>query len=118
MDNIQRILLTVYTEEGFHSRVEGTGFDKKRPKGNYETKDGIFRGRIPSQRDYVSHSKSRVRTTILPEKTVEFFQSSESKPSKYCKERNEWMKMKAHQRLFYNLQQLAEGKRFEFSFFE
>ncbi len=113
-----RILLTVYTEEGFHSRVEGKGFNKKRPKGNYETKDGIFRGRIPSQRDYISHSKSKIRTQILPEKTVEYFQSIDSKPTKYCKERHEWLKMKPAQRLFYNLQQLAEGKRFEYSIFE
>jgi len=118
MNSQGRILLTVYTEEGFHSRVEGTGFNKKRPKGNYETKDGIFRGRIPSQRDYISHSKSKIRTQILPEKTVEYFQSIDSKPSKFCKERNEWAKMKPNQRLIYNLQQITEGKRFEFSFFE
>ena len=29
MNSQGRILLTVYTEEGFHSRVEGTGFNKK-----------------------------------------------------------------------------------------
>jgi len=118
MDNIGRILLTVYTEEGFHSRVEGSGFDKKRPKGNYEFDNKIFRGRIPHQRDYIYHSNSKIRVQTLNEKTVEFFQSKESKPTKYCKERNEWLKMKPHQRLFYNLQQLSEGKRFEYSFFE
>jgi hypothetical protein len=94
-----RILLTVYTEEGFHSRVEGNG-----KKGKLK--------------DYTYHSKSKVRTSILPEKTVEYFQSNESKPHKYCKEKNEWSRMKPHQRLFYNLQQLTEGKRFEYSIFE
>jgi hypothetical protein len=113
-----RILLTVYTEEGFHSRVEGKGFNKRRPYKNYETKDGIGKGRIPEQREYVSYSQSKVRTSILPEKTVEYFQSNESKPHKYCKERNEWSRMKPHQRLFYNLQQLTEGKKFEYSIFE
>ena len=34
------------------------------------------------------------------------------------KEKNEWSKMKPGQRLFYNLQQLTEGKRFEYSIFE
>lgn len=113
-----RILLTVYTEEGFHSRVEGKGFNKKRPYKNYETKDGIGKGRIPDQREYISHSQSKVRTTILPERTLEYFQSNESKPHKYCKEKNEWARMKPGQKLFYNLQQLAEGKRFEYSIFE
>lgn len=113
-----RILLTVYTEEGFHSRVEGKGFSKKRPYKNYEFDNQTFKGRIPEQRDYISHSQSKVKTTILPEKTVEYFQSQESKPTKYCKERNEWIKMKPHQRLIYNLQQLVEDKKFEYSIFE
>lgn len=115
MFNRQRILLTVYTEEGFHSRVEGQGFNKKRPYKNYETKDGIFKGRIPSNRDYVSYSDSKIRVTILDSNVVDYFQSMESKPFKYCKERNEWFKMKPLQRLIYNLKQLSEGNRFEYS---
>lgn len=98
MQEQQRILLTVYTEEGFHSRVEGNG-----KKGNLK--------------DYFYYSYSRVRTTILSEKIVEYYQSKESRPMKYCKEKNEWLKMTSHQRLFYNLQQLAEGKKFEYSSF-
>ena len=118
MNNEQRILLTVYTEEGFHSRVEGIGFNKKRPYKNYETKDGISRGRIPDQRDYTFHSKSKVRISTLNANVVNYYQSIESKPTKYCKERNEWSKMKLNQRLIYNLQQLAEGKPFEYSIFD
>lgn len=116
MSQDNRILLTVYTEEGFHSRVEGQNFNKKRPKGTYETKDGVFRGRIPHQRNYVSHSSSRVRITTIPSHTVQYFQSMESKPTKYCDERNNWGKMTPHQRLMYHLKQQSEGKKFEFSF--
>lgn len=116
MSTDNRILLTIYLEEGFHSRVEGKNFNKKRPKGNYETKDGVFRGRIPSQRDYISYSKSKVRITTIPSHTVNYFQSIESKPSKFCDERKNWSKMSEHQRLMYHLKQQSEGKRFEFSF--
>jgi hypothetical protein len=113
-----RILLTIYVEEGFHSRVEGKGFNKKRPYKNYKFDNQTFKGRIPEQREYVSYSDSKVRTTILPEKIVEYFQSVDSKPLKYCREKNDWNKMKPSQRLVYNLQQLTEGKKFEYSIFE
>lgn len=116
MSQDNRILLTIYLEEGFHSRVEGQNFNKKRPKGTYETSDGVFRGRIPTQRNYVSYSTSRVRITTIPSQTVEYFQSKDSKPSKFCDERKNWDKMTPHQRLMYHLKQQSEGKRFEFSF--
>lgn len=116
MSQDNRILLTIYLEEGFHLRVEGQNFNKKRPKGTYETSDGVFRGRIPHQRNYVSYSKSKVRVTTIPSRTVEYFQSVESRPSKYCDERNNWLKMTPHQRLMYHLKQQSEGKKFEFSF--
>jgi len=117
MNKDQRILLTVLTEKGFHSRVEGVGFDKKRPKMSYETKDGMFIGRIPSQRDYVTHSKSRVRISEISANVVTYFQSNESKPQKRCNERDNWSKMSGKQRLEYHLSQNAEGKEFEYSFF-
>lgn len=113
----RRILLTVYTEEGFNVRIEGNGFNKKRPYKNYQTKDGIFRGRIPEQRNYTSHYKSRVRIQTLSATVVEYFQSKESKPIKKCPEHYNWYKMTPRQRLMWNLSQNAEGKKFEFSFF-
>lgn len=112
-----RILLTVYTEVSFNVRIEGKGFDKKRPYKHYTTKDGVFKGRIPHQRDYVSHSQSKVRIQTLSAKTVEYFQSKESRPIKKCPEHFNWYKMTPHQRLIWNLSQNAEGKKFEFLFF-
>lgn len=116
MNQNKRILLTIYLEEGFHSRVEGKGFNKK-PYKHYQKKDGISKRRISEQRDYTSYSKSKMKVQTFSAKVVEYFQSKESRPIKKCPEHFNWYKMTPHQRLMWNLSQNAEGKKFEFSFF-
>ena len=117
MNEKSKILLTIYLEEGYHSRVVGKNFCKKRFCKSVITSDGIIKCRVPQQRDYQYFSQSKIRVQTLSSGVVEYFQSKESRPIKKCQERFNWLKMTPHQRLMYNLSQYSEGKRFEFSFF-
>lgn len=115
MSEKKRILLTIYLEEGYYTRVIGQNFDKKRPKANHEDSNGTLRVRYPSQRDYTSECKSKIRVTTLSEETVSYFMSIQSVP-KRGKEKDMWKKMKPSDRLKYHLEQLAEGKKFTYEF--
>lgn len=117
MNEKNKILLTTNVEEGYHSRVVGKNFNKKRTCEIFETSDGISKGKIPSQRDYEIVSKKKIKVQILSTKVVNYFKSKESRPIKKCKEHYDWLRMSEESRLQYNLSQICEGKKFTYSYF-
>ena len=112
----RRILLTVYTEEGFHVHVEGQNFTKKRPYEHPEFGGEMVKGRFPDPRDYISVKNDRVRISTLSEEVVHSFTTDDSAPKHKCNAKFEWKKWSPKRRLEYNLEAIAEGKPFTYEF--
>lgn len=113
----KQILLTIIMEEGYNSRIVGKNFDKKRIYQRVKRLDNsVTKARIPSDREYFSKGSTKIKQIILPNQTVVFFQSKESRPQKNCKEKFDWNKLSEIKRLEYNLLQFSEGKKINYSF--